>query len=135
MVSPDLDRSPWEILNHMLGAWRNQIFSKAFNFWDQQNPYWTQLYQQKERFYIHVYKISVLFCLTRKRVEYLRNLVFYHRAKGEHPERKKNIKITNKTTPEKTGVRSMPVCQSAVLILILCLCTLTCTYHKLYPYI
>ena len=43
-------------------------------------------------------------------------IVFYHRAKGEHPERKKSIKITNKTTPQKTGVRSMPVCQSAVLI-------------------
>ena len=46
--------------------------------------------------------IAGLFCLARKRVEYLRNLVFYHRAKGEHPERRKNIKITNKTTPEKT---------------------------------
>ena len=50
--------------------------------------------------------IAGLFCLARKRVEYLRNLVFYHRAKGEHPERKKNIKITNKTTPEKTGQKS-----------------------------
>ena len=53
--------------------------------------------------------IAGLFCLARKRVEYLRNQVFYHRAKGEPPERKKNIKITNKTTPEKTGVRSIPV--------------------------
>ena len=44
MVSPDLDRSPWEILNHMLGAWRNQIFSKAFNLWVRPFPYWTQLY-------------------------------------------------------------------------------------------
>jgi hypothetical protein len=43
-------------------------------------------------------------------------LVFYHRAKGEHPERKKNIKSSNKTTPEKTGYRSIPVCQAAVLI-------------------
>ena len=49
-------------------------------------------------------------------MEYLRNIVFYHRAKGEHPERKKSIKSSNKTTPQKTGVRSMPVCQSAVLI-------------------
>ena len=49
--------------------------------------------------------IAGLFCLARKRVEYLRNIVFYHRAKGEHPERKKNIKITNKTSPEKTGYR------------------------------
>ena len=48
-------------------------------------------------------------------MEYLRNLVFYHRAKGEHPERKKSIKSSNKTTPQKTGVRSPPVCQSAVL--------------------
>ena len=47
--------------------------------------------------------IAGLFCLARKRVEYLRNQVFYHRAKGEHPERKKNIKSSNKTTPEKTG--------------------------------
>ena len=37
-----------------------------------------------------------LFCLARKRVKYLRNHIFYHRAKGENPERKKNIKITNK---------------------------------------
>ena len=39
-------------------------------------------------------------------MEYLRNIVFYHRAKGEHPERKKSIKSSNKTTPEKTGYRS-----------------------------
>ena len=62
-----------------------------------------------------VISIAGQFCLARKRVEYLRNIVFYHRAKGEHPERKKNIKITNKTTPRKPGVRSMPVCQPAVL--------------------
>ena len=62
--------------------------------------------------------IAGLFCLARKRVEYLRNHIFYHRAKGEHPEREKNIKITNKTTPEKTGVRSIPVCQPPVLKLV-----------------
>jgi len=50
-------------------------------------------------------------------VEYLRNHIFYHRTKGEHPERKKSIKSSNKTTPRKPGVRSIPVCQPAVLIL------------------
>jgi hypothetical protein len=34
---------------------------------------------------------------VRKRVEYIQNIVFYHRAKREHPEREKNIKIPNKT--------------------------------------
>ena len=43
-------------------------------------------------------------------MEYLRNQVFYHRAKGEHPERKKNIKITNKTTPEKKVISRYRVC-------------------------
>ena len=50
------------------------------------------------------------FCLVRKRVEYLRNHIFYHRAKGEHPERKKSIKSSNKTTPEKTGCTKVPLC-------------------------
>ena len=41
--------------------------------------------------------ISVLLCLTRKSVQSPRNNVFYHRTKGEHPERNRDIKSLKNT--------------------------------------
>jgi hypothetical protein len=64
-------------------------------------------------------------------VEYLRNHIFYHRAEGEHPERKIEIKITTKITPQKTGYIIIPVCQAAVLMFEYVFHTFAASMHNL----